>query len=143
MADIYHQFVINALPEKVFDAISLSKGLDNWWTKSSSENPEQGGIYTLYFGPQYNWKATVTKYLKDSRFELQLTEADDEWKGTRVGFILRNIKGITEVDFYHTGWPAVNEHYRISSYCWAMYLRILKRFVEFGDLIPYDKRLDV
>jgi uncharacterized protein YndB with AHSA1/START domain len=143
MADIYHQFVINALPEKVFEAISRSKGLDNWWTRSSSENPEQGGTYTLYFGPQYNWKATVTKYLKDSRFELQLTEADDEWKGTRVGFILRNIKGITEVNFYHTGWPAANEHYRISSYCWAMYLRILKRFIEFGDQVPYDKRLDV
>ena len=38
----------------------------------------------------------VLLYLKDFQIELELTEADDEWKGTRVGFILRNIKGITE-----------------------------------------------
>jgi hypothetical protein len=32
MADIFHSFPVNASPEKVFVAISRSKGLDKWWT---------------------------------------------------------------------------------------------------------------
>jgi uncharacterized protein YndB with AHSA1/START domain len=143
MADIFHQFLINSLSERVFEAISRSKGLDSWWTMTSSENPEPGGVYRLNFGPRYNWKAVVTKYKTDSLFELQLTDADVDWTGSRVGFELKNNNGITEVDFYHTGWPAVNDHFKISSYCWAMYLRILKRYVESGEWVPYEKRLEV
>jgi hypothetical protein len=49
----------------------------------------------------------------------------------------------TDVHFYHEGWPQANEHFKISSFCWAMYLRILKRNIEKGELVPYEKRLDV
>jgi hypothetical protein len=49
----------------------------------------------------------------------------------------------TQVRFAHTGWPEANEHYRISCYCWAMYLRVLKRHLEFGERVPYEKRLEV
>jgi hypothetical protein len=34
------------------------------------------------------------------------------------------------------------ERYRISSNCWAMYLRILRRSLEHGESVPYEKRLD-
>jgi hypothetical protein len=37
----------------------------------------------------------------------------------------------------------VSAHYRTSSFCWAMYLRLLKRYVEHGEVVPYEKRLDV
>jgi hypothetical protein len=30
-----------------------------------------------------------------------------------------------------------------SSYCWAMYLRLLRRNVEAGEVVPYAQRLDV
>ena len=40
------------------------------------------------------------------------------------------------------GWPSANEHCRISSYCWAMYLRILRRFLEHGEVVPYEARLE-
>ncbi len=143
MPDIFHTFPVNASPGKVFEVISTSGGLDNWWTKSSEAEPETGGVYTFDFGPGYQWKAVVTKYLKDKEFELQMTESDADWNDTKVGFSLNNKNNITEVNFYHTGWPQNNEHYRISAYCWAMYLRILKRYVEFGEKIPYEERLNV
>ncbi len=50
---------------------------------------------------------------------------------------------VTQVRFEHTGWPVANDHYRISNYCWAMYLRLLKRYVEAGEVVPYEKRLSV
>jgi uncharacterized protein YndB with AHSA1/START domain len=30
MADIFHNFPVNASPEKIFEAISRSEGLDKW-----------------------------------------------------------------------------------------------------------------
>ncbi len=143
MADIFHNFSIEAPAEKVFEAISLSEGLDKWWTKASAVNPLRGGMYTLDFGPEYIWNAIVTEYVKDKVFELKMTEADADWLGTKIGFILIAHKNKTTVNFYHTGWPQKNEHYKISSYCWAMYLRILKRHLEYGEWVPYEKRLQV
>jgi uncharacterized protein YndB with AHSA1/START domain len=143
MADIFHNFPIESPPEKVFQGISLSDELDKWWTKNSAVNPVPGGIYTLDFGPGYVWKAIVTEFVKDKLFELKMTEADADWLGTKVGFNLITRQGKTEVNFYHIGWPQKNEHYKLSSYCWAMYLRILKRYLEYGELVSYEERLKV
>jgi hypothetical protein len=48
-----------------------------------------------------------------------------------------------QVRFHHLGWPEANEHYRISCFCWAMYLRIMKRNLEYGETVPYERRLAV
>lgn len=143
MPDIFHAFPINARPEKVFQVISTSEGLDNWWTKSSEAKPGMDAEYKLYFGPEYDWKALVTKYQPNEAFELQMTDAMPDWLGTKVGFTMQASKDGTQVEFYHTGWPENSEHYRISCFCWAMYLRILKRYTEFGEQVPYEQRLDV
>ena len=143
MADIFQIFTIKASRAKVFEGITNSKGLDNWWTKSSEVKPGVGEIYALGFGPQYNWKAVVTKFDEDKEFELRMTEADADWVGTKIGFSLSGKESNTLVNFYHTGWPENNEHFKISTYCWAMYLRILKRYIEFGEEVPYEKRLSV
>ena len=143
MPDIFHSFPVEDTPDKVFDGISTAGGLDNWWTEHSEGRQESGATYTLDFGPGYIWKAVVTKFDLNKSFELQMTGADADWLGTKVGFLLKPKNSFTEVEFYHTGWPESNEHYRISSYCWAMYLRILKRYIEFREKVPYGKRLSV
>ena len=38
-------------------------------------------------------------------------------------------------------FPA-NAHYRTSAFCWAMYLRLLKKYVETGEVVPYERRLE-
>lgn len=143
MADIIHYFLIKASPQKVFPAISTPAGLDVWWTKESSGVPEVGADYELYFGPGYDWRAVVSRCVPGTEFELELTSAHEDWQGTRMGIILKEKDDITDVRFHHCGWPEDNEHYRISCYCWAMYLRLLKRYVEFGEVVPYETRLDV
>jgi uncharacterized protein YndB with AHSA1/START domain len=143
MSDIYHSFPIKAPLSKVFEGIATSKGLDNWWPRSSKGNPAVGAIYDFDFGPDYQWKAVITKCIPDQEFEMQFTHAMDDWMGAKVGFRLKRSDDLTWVYFYHTGWPDITDHYKISSYCWAMYLRILKRNLEFGETVPYEKRLDV
>jgi uncharacterized protein YndB with AHSA1/START domain len=141
MADIYHDFPIQASLARVFEAFSTSNGLDAWWTKKSSGRPALGEEYVLWFGPQYDWRAQVTRCVAPSEFELQITRADQDWNGTRVGIRLDG-QETTNVSFYHTGWPSANQHWRISCYCWAMYLRLLRRYLENGEFVAYEDRLD-
>jgi len=143
MANIYHHFPVNAGIDKVFDKISTPTGLDTWWSKHTSGNPIPGAIYEFHFGPGYNWKAVVSKFLPHAEFELQFIESDDDWKDSKVGFTLSSQDETTNIQFYHVDWKEDNEHYRVSNYCWAMYLRILKRNLEFGEEVPYDERLKV
>jgi uncharacterized protein YndB with AHSA1/START domain len=120
MPDILHDFPIAAAPARVFDAVSAPAGLDNWWTERSSGRPALGQMYELWFGPAYDWRALVTRCISGIEFELEITEADRDWSGTLVGFRLDGRDGGTQVRFHHAGWPASNEHYRVSCYCWAM-----------------------
>jgi len=118
-------------------------GLDAWWTKRSAGEPSEGAEYELWFGPEYDWRARVTRCVPDAEFELELTRADADWTGSRVGVHLENQGDTTRVRFRHTGWPAANAHYRTSCHCWALYLRVLRRYLEHGESVPYEDRLDV
>jgi uncharacterized protein YndB with AHSA1/START domain len=143
MADIFHYFSINAPHKKVFQCVSTPKGINIWWSKGSNGKPAIGETYGLFFGDDYNWEAVVSKFVPDREFELTMTNADMDWINSKIGFKLTDKNNMTEVHFYHTGWKEDNEHYRISNYCWAMYLRILKRNLEFGEEVPYEDRLGV
>jgi len=143
MADLYHYFPINAPIDRVFECVSTPKGLDIWWGKSTTGEPAIGETYRLFFGADYNWEAVVSKFVPNKEFELTMQTSDEDWESSKVGFRLTDKNNLTEVQFYHTGWKEDNDHYRISNFCWAMYLRILKRYLEFGEEVPYEDRLNV
>jgi uncharacterized protein YndB with AHSA1/START domain len=144
MHDILHDFPVSAPIAQVFDAVSTPAGLDQWWTLESAGQPREGTIFELDFGPRYLWKAMVTHSDPPALFELKLEDSTPDWLGTHVRFELSDSGGKqTGVRFSHTGWAEVTEHYRISCFCWAMYLRLMKRAVEHGEFVPYEKRLDV
>ena len=143
MAEIIHEFPVGSTPQRVFQTLATPEGLAQWWTKASTGRPQLGAEYLLKFGPGYDWAGEVTRYVPDSTFELKITRADSDWMGTRVGFELRAEDKSTRVRFYHTGWPTANEHWRVSCYCWAMYLRIMRRYVEHCEVVPYEERLEV
>jgi len=59
---------------------------------------------------------------------------------TKVGVSLNENATDTIVDFYHKGWAEASDHFRISSYCWAMYLLCMKENLERGIVTPYEAR---
>lgn len=143
MPDILSDFPVKAPATDVFRAVSMPDGLDQWWTKRSSGSPVLGTEYELWFGPGYDWRARVARSAPPRQFELEIVRADPEWIGTRVGFELAGTGNVTQVRFSHVGWPESSGHYRTSCYCWPMYLRILRRYLEHGEIVPYEQRLDV
>ncbi len=131
---------IEGTSSSVFEAVSSAEGLSAWWTLRASGRPQLGASYRLYFGPDYDWLAEVTECTAGRSIEWAVTSADADWTGTRVSFILENHDSGVLVRFCHAGWAQRNDHYLRSAYCWALYLRLLKRYVELGETVPYQER---
>ena len=142
MPEIFHDFPVAAPPSEVFRAITTPEGLSAWWTKEAEGDAALDAEWRLDFGPGYAWRATVCSFEPGERIEWELVEADPDWLGARVSLRLEERGGKTWVHFHHTGWPEHNDHYRISCFCWAMYLRLLRIYVETGQVVPYEARLD-
>lgn len=141
MPDILQDFAVQVPPDRVFDGVSQPALLDQWWTLRSRGEPSVGSAYELDFGPGHLWHAVVTIVRPGAAFELRLTDADPDWNNTTVGFDLSAAGGGTQVRFHHSGWSEPSDHYRTSCHCWALYLRILRRYLEHGEIVPYDRRL--
>ncbi len=140
MADIEQELLIAASPAQLFTAVTTPAGLDSWWTLSSDGKPVAESEYTLGFGPGYDWRARVQDVELDHVFELLITEADDDWRGTQVRFEITASDDRCRLRFRHLGWNEASRHYRVSCHCWALYLRLLRRYLEFAEIVPYDQR---
>lgn len=140
MAAIYHQLEINASIDKVFECVATPEGIAKWWTLDSSGTPLLHAEIEINFGPEYKWKSVISNYKPQEAIEYQMIVSDNDWKNTKIGFNLQKNGESTRLDFYHIDWPEANDHFKISSYCWAAYLRILKRYLEKGEFVPYQER---
>jgi len=137
---IYHDLVINSSLSEVFQAVSEPNHLINWWPKRCTGNPEIGSDYNFYFALEYDWHGKVTEYLPNTAFYVKMTKSDSDWDPTTFGFDLEELEGGVQVKFWHIGWPECNAHYRTSSFCWAILLNGLKKYVEKGEVIPFEER---
>jgi uncharacterized protein YndB with AHSA1/START domain len=141
MPDILHDLPIRATPAAVFTAVSSPAGFDAWWTLGAAGEARVGADWELFFGEEYDWRARVVRCDSDRAFALEITHATADWVATTVSFVLEPRGEATWLHFAHTGWRDADEHYRTSSYCWAMYLRLLTRWIEHGEAIAYEQRL--
>jgi hypothetical protein len=48
MPDIFHTFPVKATAAEAFSGVTSPAGLDAWWTKKASGNPEPGSTYQLF-----------------------------------------------------------------------------------------------
>jgi uncharacterized protein YndB with AHSA1/START domain len=131
---------INAKPVEIFNAVSTPKGLNSWWTLDADGVPEDGEVYRFHFGPEYDWKGKVTFCSKPYTIQWEMFKSDPDWDKTVVGFEIFAEENGSLVKFFHKGWSEVNDHFRRSNYCWATYLRLLKRYIENGEFVPYEHR---
>ena len=142
MPDIAYDFPVHAPAREVFARFATPAGLDAWWTLRASGVASLGEPWQLDFGPGFDWRARVTACEPPTRFEFTLTASMDDWLGTRVLVALEERDGVTMVHFRHAGWAAESDHFRVSAFCWAMYLRHMRRHAESGIVVPYAERLD-
>lgn len=140
MYHIHHQFTIHSGAEKIFRSISLPEELNNWWPKTSVGKPEVGEQYQLYFGPEYDWLAEITSVKENEHITWKMIRSMDDWMPTHFGFQLIPQIDRTIVKFFHKNWQEANDHFAVSSYCWAILLNGLKNYCEHGIVIPFENR---
>ena len=99
-----------------------------------------GEAYRFFFSKQFDWKAEVVRCRENEFIEWRFSDAEPDWTGTRLVISLSEKEGLTWIDFRLLEWESAGDHYRHTSFCWAMYLRLLKRYVERGEVVAYEAR---
>jgi len=137
---IYFNFIINSDKFSVYKAVSEPGHLENWWPLKCSGIPRVGEEFNFNFTDKYDWYAEVTSCKQWDHIHYKMTKSDDDWNPTTFGFKLKEKDNGTCLNFFHTDWPELNNHFKHSSFCWAMLLNGLKSYLEKGAIIPFEKR---
>ena len=159
MPKIHHQLIIGTPAKTVYNALTTQAGLAAWWTPQTVAIPEIGSISQFGFGPAYVKKMKVVDLRPFEWVQWFCLEATEEWKGTTVAFALHegdrtalqqrypemhgqlqqqeDGKVLTLLIFEHDKWKEATSMFGECSYTWALFLRSLKSFCEFGKGRPY------
>ena len=140
MPDIMHLIKIPAPPDRVYQALTTSEGIRNWWTRDADLDPKVGGWgeFRFYGG------AGVTKVRVDELkppvrvgWTTMSANAPGGWDGTTITFDLRAEGSDTMLSFAHRGFKEGNEGYALVNTGWAYYLVSLQQYLQTGRGAPH------
>ena len=135
MAEIRHNIVIKATPEKIYQAITTQEGLANWWAKQTTAKPDVGFVNTFTFGTFRN-EMKVILLNPNKKVEWKCINSIEEWMDTNISFDLEEKEGRTLLRFTHSGWRAVTDTFAGCTYDWGRFMTSLKSFCETGAGTP-------
>lgn len=138
MADIMHLVRIAAPPERVYEALTTTEGIRNWWTRDADLDSAIDGTGMFRF---HDGASVTTVTIKELEPPLHVTWScvssfRPEWVGTTIHFDLRAEKGGTAVSFAHRGFAQADEHYAQTTTGWGVYLHSLQQYLETGKGNP-------
>ncbi len=139
MADILHQITIDAAPDRVFDALTLSEGLKSWWTTDSSATPEIGSVAVFKFiQGTVVFRMRVEELIPGKRVAWLCQGEPQEWEGTQLTWELESIdSGGTNLRFTHRGWASTEGEYARCSTTWGHLMHLLKAYTEGEPVKPH------
>jgi len=137
---IYFNFIIKSDKSSVYKAISQPEYLEKWWPLKCTGIPQIGEAYNFNFTDEYDWYAEVKSCKELDHIHFKMTKSDEDWNPTTFGFKLKQKENGICLNFFHDGWQDCNNHFKHSSFCWAMLLKGLKDYLEKGIIIPFEDR---
>jgi uncharacterized protein YndB with AHSA1/START domain len=162
MADIYHELLIGAPLEKVYNAIVTQEGLAAWWTPKAKAKTEVDTIAVFPFGPDYTKEMRITSLKPSSQVKWICIKGAEEWVGTTISFELlpvdketvvrtspelsdqvqqlHNFRNGTLLVLHHNGWKDHTSMFAECNYTWAQFLRSLKLLCETGKGRPWPNQ---
>jgi uncharacterized protein YndB with AHSA1/START domain len=149
MVDIIHRVGIKAPVQKVYQALSTTKGISGWWTEQVSGVSQIGEIITVQFlstgGDEIGSMQMEVKALDPGKkVHWTFLAGPEEWIGTDVIFELHEEGDYTIVLFAHRNWREQVEFTAHCSMKWGIFMLSLKEFVETGKgkPSPNDIKID-
>src|SRR5687768_13790391 len=111
MPDIAMQIDISAAPDTVYRALTTTDGVAGWWTTKNETGGTVGDLNRCWFPGGMQWDMRVTEAASDAVVAWHLVGGPRT--GTDVRWNLGPAEGGTRLQFDHTGFPAVDEIFRI------------------------------
>lgn len=140
MPDIMHLVKINASPERVYQAITTSEGIRNWWTREAYLDETIGGEGEFRFGSYGSTHITrvrVAELVRPLHVGWKTTASfRPEWVDTTIAFDLREDPGGTVVLFAHRGFQHADDVYALCTTGWGYYLVSLQQYLQTGKGAP-------
>jgi uncharacterized protein YndB with AHSA1/START domain len=131
--------LIDADADKIYEALSTSKGLASFWTADSHAEAKTGSIAKFGFGgPVLEMTVDELKPGKRVRWSTH-SGFDGAWNGTAVTWDIKPGKEHgSEVWFNHDGWPEQLPAKDLASvnYTWGTIVERLKEYAETGKPAP-------
>jgi uncharacterized protein YndB with AHSA1/START domain len=146
MPDIRHRVGVFAPQQKVYEALSTTRGLSQWWTRDVRGDEQQGKELEFYFGGEGPAAVMrVAELVPAERVVWECVGGAADWIGTTITFeVYPGPKdGETVVKFTHADWREAVEFMHHCSTQWAYFLIGLKAGLETGVWQPYPEALSV
>jgi len=144
MNDIMLQFKIHSSPDRVYQAITTSAGISNWWTRDAVLDARAGGIGIFGFNEhQFIIDVRVGALEKNKRLAFdEVKSSHGGFDGTSISFELDGDSTHTTLKFSHRGFKSAEAMPGITTR-WAYYLYSLKKYLEEGTGTPNPNDSDV
>jgi uncharacterized protein YndB with AHSA1/START domain len=143
--EINHQVGIKASPEEIYETLTATKKLAQWWTTDTRGSGAKVGD-TLEFWFHGFCQKFIVKALQPGKhvaWKSPKGQGADEWEETEVAFDLSQDDKQTFIQFRHSGW---RENTNFQGHCsmkCAVFLLSLKDVLERGKGRPYPYDLEV
>ncbi|UAB73071.1 SRPBCC domain-containing protein [Vibrio sp. SCSIO 43132] len=144
MTSIHHHVVMETTPEKLYQAITSSEGLSNWWTKADATTI-LGENLSFYFGPQCDHKVEMqlVSLEKNRKVVWQCVEGPWQEMGHFMFIISEDERGAA-LSFTHEGWPEMGPFFGHCNCKWGLFIGLsLKSYLETGKGVPHPNEQNI
>ncbi len=136
--EIWHEIIINASPDDLYQALTDVKKLAHWWTTDTRGESALGKKLEFWFYEELAKEMVVTALKDNELVQWRGTErGDPEWMDTEIEFKIFRREDSTFLHFRHSKWREDAETFPECSMHWAVFLLSLKEFVETGKGRPH------
>jgi hypothetical protein len=140
MADMHHLIHVEAADEaSAYAALTRQDGITAWWTsRAEVSGVNVGDVLTMSFpGAPVTWDMRIDRADAPTAVEWDCIGGPPGWDDTRVvwGVEAKGKDVVVRLD--HTGFPAVDDTFRIVTVGWAQMLLSLKAYLETGTRKPF------
>ncbi len=139
MHDIRHRVGIAAPRHRVYEMLSSTEGLEQFWTQTEGR-AEEGGRLSFFFGDSTPGAVMeVVELSPDTRVVWRCVEGPAEWVDTTIAFDLKDDGAETVLSFTHGGWREPTELLHHCSTKWATFLIGLRSGLEGGSFTAFPE----
>ena len=138
MKTIIHAVHIHAAPRQVYDALTTSEGLCQWWTTQVAVDTGPGGIIRFTFHGDFHPHMQQTALEPYRLVRWSCVAGHPNWQHNTFSFTLEDRQGETSLQFVQQyAQELSDETYGTYNFNWGYYLNSLKLYCETGTGTPF------